>query len=72
MGRRNNVEDLEMKIEKRIDKIDPTCYNTLKRLCQGVADFIQTECTPHTSVTITANDFVVREDVVNGFLEEKE
>ena len=62
----------EEKEEKRIDKIDLTVYNSLKRLCQEVADYINTYCTPHTTVTISANDFVVREDVTNGFLEEKE
>lgn len=62
----------EEKIEERIDKINIRCYNTLKRLCQQVADFINMECTPHTTITISANDFVVREDVTNGFMKEKE
>ena len=66
------MDNIEEKIEKRIDKINMTCYNTLKRLCQQVADFINTECTPHTSATITANDFVLREDITNGFMKEKE
>lgn len=64
--------DLEEKIENRIDKIDMMCYNTLKRLCQQVADFINIECTPHTTITISANDFVVREDITNGFMKGKE
>ena len=64
--------NLEEKVENRIDKIDLMCYNTLKRLCQQVADFINTECTPHTTITISANDFVVREDITNGFMKGKE
>lgn len=63
--------DLEEKIENRIDKIDMMCYNTLKRLCQQVADFINIECTSHTTITISANDFVVREDITNGFMKRK-
>lgn len=62
----------EEKIEKRIDNIDATRYNTLKRLCQQVADFINMECTPHTTITISTNDFVVKEDITNGWLKEKE
>ena len=66
------MTNTEEKIERRIDKIDITCYNTLKRLCQQVADFINTKCTPHTTITISANDFVVREDITNGFMKGKE
>lgn len=62
----------EERIEKRIDKIDITCYNTLKRLCQQVADFINMNCTPHTTITISANDFWVNEAITNGYLDEKE
>lgn len=68
----NGMDNTEKKIENRIEKIDMMCYNTLKRLCQQVADFINMNCTPHTTVTISANDFMVKEDVVNGYLKEIE
>ena len=62
----------EEKIEKRIDKIDTIKYHRLKKMCQNIADFLNENGTPHTSVSITQNDFVVREDVVNGYLKDKE
>lgn len=62
----------EEKIEKRIDKIDTIKYHRLKKMCQGIADFLNENGTPHTSVSITQNDFVIKEDVVNGYLEGKE
>lgn len=62
----------EEKIEKRIDKIDAVKYHKLKKMCQDIADFINENGTPHTSVSITQNDFVIKEDVVNGYLEDKE
>lgn len=62
----------EEKIEKRIDKIDTIKYHRLKKMCQDIADFLNENGTPHTSVSITQNDFVIKEDVVNGYLEDKE
>lgn len=62
----------EEKIEKRIDKIDTVKYHRLKKMCQDIADFLNENGTPHTSVSITQNDFVIKEDVVNGYLEDKE
>lgn len=47
-------------------------YHRLKSMCQDISDFISENGSPHTSVTITANDFVMREDILNGYLEEKE
>lgn len=63
---------IEEKIEKRIDKIDTVKYHRLKKMCQDIADFLNENGTPHTSVSITQNDFVIKEDVVNGYLEDKE
>ena len=62
----------EEKIEKCIDKIDTVKYHRLKKMCQDIADFLNENGTPHTSVSITQNDFVIKEDVVNGYLEDKE
>lgn len=62
----------EEKIEKRIDKIDTIKYHRLKKMCQNIADFLNENGTPHTSVSITQNDFVIKEDIVNGYLEDKE
>ena len=62
----------EEKIEKRIDKIDTIKYHRLKKMCQNIADFLNENGTPHTSVSITQNDFVIKEDIVNGYLENKE
>ena len=50
---------------------DMETYNKLKKSCQSVANILQENCTPHTSVIINSYDFVVKEDVTNGFLEEK-
>lgn len=62
----------EEKIEKRIDKIDTIKYHKFKKMCQDIADFLNENGTPHTSVSITQNDFVIKEDIVNGYLEDKE
>lgn len=62
----------EEKIEKRIDRIDTVKYHILKKMCQDIADFLNENGTPHTSVSITQNNFIVKEDVVNGYLKDKE
>ena len=64
-----NIEERE---EKNLGHIDMIKYHRLKSMCQDVSDFISENGTPHTSVTITANDFVMREDILNGYLVEME
>ena len=57
------------RIERRIEGLDSEKYFKLKDLCRKVSDFINEYCTQHTSVVITQDDFVVKEDVVNGYFE---
>ena len=57
------------RIERRIDGLDTQKYLHLKELCRNVSDFIDEHCTQHTSVVITSDDFVVKEDIVNGYFE---
>lgn len=44
-------------------------YYRLRSLCNEVAKFIDQNFSPHTSVVITPSDFVVKQDVLNGYLE---
>ena len=54
------------------DDFDMETYKELKKSCQSVANILQKNYTPHTSVTINSYDFVVKEDVTNGFLKDLE
>ena len=56
-------------IERHIEGLDPDEYKYFKGLCQAVSDYLYQHCTPHTSVVITSDDFVVKEDIVNGYFE---
>lgn len=51
---------------------DAETYKELKRSCQSVANILQKNYTPHTSVIINSYDFTVKEDVTNGFLKDLE
>ena len=66
------MDSIEQKIENRISNIDITKYHTLKRLCQNVAEFINVECTPHTSIEITSSGFTMNEAITNRYLNEIE
>lgn len=57
------------RIERRIEGLDTKKYLCLKELCHAVSDFIDKHGTQHTSVVITSDDFVVKEDIVNGYFE---
>lgn len=59
----------EARIENHIDNLDMGLYMQLKIMCNDVADFLEAHFTPHTSVVITPYDFVVKEDIVNGFID---
>lgn len=54
---------------KDFDKIDIDSveYYRLRSLCSEVAKFIDQNFSPHTSIVITPNDFVVKQDVLNGY-----
>lgn len=54
------------------DDFDMETYKELKKSCQSVANILQKNYTPHTSVIINSYDFVVKEDVTNGFLKDIE
>ena len=44
-------------------------YNHFKNLCAFVSKYIEQNFSPQTSVVITADDFVVKEDVINGYFD---
>ena len=48
--------------------IDAVKYHRLRLLCNEVAKFIDQNFSPHTSIVITPTDFVVKQDVLNGYL----
>ena len=54
------------------DDFDMETYKELKKSCQSVANILQKNYTLHTSVIINPYDFVVKEDVTNGFLKDIE
>lgn len=39
------------------------------KLCNKVADFLDENFSPYTSVVIDANAFVVKEDIMDGYFE---
>ncbi len=41
----------------------------LVKLCNKVADFLEENFSPYTSVVIDANAFVVKEDIMDGYFE---
>lgn len=45
-------------------------YRKLKELCQKIADILQNKYNPHTEVVIRTNEFIIKEDYCNGYLEE--
>ncbi len=45
-------------------------YKELKELCQKIADILQNKYNPHTEVVIRTNEFIIKEDYCNGYLEE--
>ena len=50
-------------------KLNVEQYNEFKDLCACVSKYIEQNFSPHTSVVITANDFVVKEDIMDGYFE---
>lgn len=45
-------------------------YKELKEPCQKIADILQDKYNPHTEVVIRTNEFIIKEDYCNGYLEE--
>lgn len=45
-------------------------YKKLKEPCQKIADILQDKYSPHTEVVIKTNEFIIKEDQCNGYLEE--
>ena len=45
-------------------------YKELKEPCQKIADILQDKYNPHTEVVIKTNEFIIKEDQCNGYLEE--
>ncbi len=41
----------------------------LLKLCNKIADFLDENFSPYTSVVIDANAFVVKEDIMDGYFE---
>lgn len=50
-------------------KIDKEQYNHFRNLCAFVSKYIEENFSPQTSVVITADDFVVKEDIMNGYFD---
>ena len=50
-------------------KVNKESYNHFKNLCAFVSKYIEQNFSPHTSVVINANDFVVKEDIMDGYFE---
>lgn len=44
-------------------------YKELKESCQKIADVLQNKYNPHTEVVIKMNEFTIKEDYCNGYLE---
>ena len=57
-----------MKMDNILD-IDEKKYVELRKLCEQLGRFIEDNFPQCTSVTVDANKFVVKEDVMNGYLE---
>ena len=51
--------------------IDEKKYVELRKLCEQLERFIEDNFSQYTSVTVDANKFVVKEDVMNGYFELK-
>ena len=51
--------------------IDEKKYVELRKLCEQLGRFIEDNFSQYTSVTVDANKFVVKEDVMNGYFELK-
>lgn len=49
--------------------IDEKKYVELRKLCEQLGRFIEDNFPQCTSVTVDANKFVVKEDVMNGYFE---
>lgn len=58
----------EEMIEYRCN-INDTNYERLHRLCNDVSKFIEENFSPHTSVIINSDTFVVKEDMLNGYFD---
>ena len=53
-------------------KVEKENYNHFRKLCALVSKYIEQNFSPHTSVVISANDFVVKEDIMDGYFEFRE
>ena len=51
--------------------IDEKKYVELRKLCEQLGRFIEDNFPQCTSITVDANKFVVKEDVMNGYFELK-
>lgn len=49
--------------------IDEKKYVELRKLCEQLGRFIEDNFPQCTSITVDANKFVVKEDVMNGYFE---
>ena len=47
--------------------MDSVEYYILRSLCSEVAKFIDQNFPPHTSIVITPSDFVIKQDILNGY-----
>ncbi len=47
--------------------IDSVEYYRLQSLCSEVAKLIDQNFSSHTSIVITPNDFVIKQDILNGY-----
>lgn len=43
----------------------------LVKLCNQIADFLDENFSPYTSVVIDANTFIVKEDIMDGYFDIK-
>lgn len=51
-------------------EFDMDTYEKLKEPCQKIANILQNKYNPHTEVVIRTNEFIIKEDYCNGYLEE--
>ena len=58
-----------MALVQQLKNLKEEEYNHFKNLCAFVSKYIEQNFSPQTSVVITADDFVVKEDVINGYFD---